>query len=139
MDIFGKEPNPLSFGGSKHDKSKGNMYLTSLGGFTTVMFYVIFGMYLLSAFIALHAGESDMVEDTTQESLLIGDSALSLAAMKVMPVITVNYMNQHIYVNTTLSAFKRNIFVGLLQEKLDTDGSKIAEFEEFVPCSEVKD
>ena len=45
----------------------------------------------------------------------------------------------HIYVNTSTEAFKRNVFVALLQESMDADGNKFAEAEEFVPCREVAD
>ena len=52
--------------------------------------------------------------------------------MKVMPVVTVNFETPHIYVNTSSGSFRKNIFVALQQNKFDSDGNKIAEFEEFI-------
>ena len=57
--------------------------------------------------------------------------------MKSMPVVTINLETAHLYVNSTTGSFKKNIFVALLQERMDDEGNKIADFEEFAPCSEV--
>ena len=57
--------------------------------------------------------------------------------MKTMPVVVINLETAHVYVNSSTGSFKKNIFVGLLQERMDVNGNKIADFEEFAPCTEV--
>ena len=59
--------------------------------------------------------------------------------MKVMPVVTVNIETPHIYVNSSTGSFKKNIFVALQQTKRFANGTKIREFQEFVPCNQVKE
>jgi|OM-RGC.v1.032119783 hypothetical protein len=55
-----------------------------------------------------------------------------------MPVVTFTVASPHIYIDTNSTSFKKNFYVGLLQESVNENGQKTANFEEFVPCSEVE-
>ena len=52
---------------------------------------------------------------------------LSLADMKVMPVVTLNLVHQHAYIKTSTEYFKHSFYVGLLNKKMK-NGIKTAEF-----------
>ena len=91
----------------------------------------------MSASSALFSGDNDMNEDTLRETEFYKNASLTPKQMKVMPVVVINLETSHVYVNSSTGSFKKNIYVGLLQERMDETGQKIADFEEFAPCSEV--
>ena len=66
--------------------------------------------------------------------------------MKVMPVVVLNAGGNQGYVNVNTEYFSPTtegkegpIFVALMHTKVDAEGQKSAEFQKFVPCSQVKD
>ena len=138
IDVFSNEPMTLTFGDPAKSKTR-NLWKTAFGGCTTILFLTVLLLYVVFSFIALSSGDKDMIEDTTREAPHLQDASLSLFDMKVMPVVTVNIETPHIYIDSSSTSFKKNIFVALLQESIDDDGHKRAEFEQFVPCTEVSD
>ena len=59
--------------------------------------------------------------------------------MKLMPVVAFTFETPLILIDPSTNAYKKNLFVALMQESKDASGGKVADFEEFVPCSEVQD
>lgn len=58
--------------------------------------------------------------------------------MRVMPVVHFGYLASSVYLNPLHHAFKKNIFVALQQTTRYQNGTKVKQFQEFVPCTEVK-
>lgn len=58
--------------------------------------------------------------------------------MKVMPVVVLQIENQNIYLDPRKLAVQRNVFVALVHSTFDVDGSVRYEYQEFVPCEDVK-
>lgn len=56
-----------------------------------------------------------------------------------MPVVVMMRERQDFYVNVSHPDFRSTVFAALKHTRKDENGQMIAEFEEFVPCSEVED
>ena len=67
IDVFSKEPVSFHFGDPKNKKTS-NMWKTSFGGCTTIVFGVILAAYIVASFISLESGDQNTIEETTLEN-----------------------------------------------------------------------
>lgn len=89
IDVFSKEPTALTFGDPDSPKTR-NLWKTSYGGFTTIMFASVLMLYVYSSFAALDSGDKDLIEDTTRSNEKLVNTSATLEEMKIMPVVTFN-------------------------------------------------
>ena len=59
--------------------------------------------------------------------------------MTAFPVVYMQDLVPSRYLDITSDAFKSNYFVALKANSIAEDGTLLAEFVEFVPCSEIVD
>lgn len=138
IDIFGEEPNLLTFGDPNDPKTR-NMWRTFLGGICTIFFVMCSLAYVGMSVITVYDGSRDVIiqVETLHDQTQMGGKTFE--DMRTMPVVVFTHERQNFYVDVTSSSFHSNIFVAMRQTRVDEDGALSAEFEEFVPCREVED
>ena len=102
----------LTFG-NPNKPTERYLYKTCIGGCLTLFLVFFILAYVATLFATIYSGEYINTTETLQaDPALLG--SLSLAEMKVMPVVTFTYINTDIYLDPTFSQVKDNIFVALL-------------------------
>ena len=84
------------------------------------------------------SGETDTLEtvEVPIESDTLG--ALSFFDMKAMPVVHLDYVYSSVYMDPEHEAFRKNLFIALRKVNKFQNGTELHEFEEFIPCEQVK-
>ena len=102
----------LTFG-NPNKPTERYLYKTCIGGCLTLFFVFFILAYIATLFVNSYSGEYINTTETKQtDPASLGN--LSLAEMKVMPVVTFTYINTDIYLDPTFSQVRDNIFVAML-------------------------
>ena len=98
---------------------------------------MIVAAYIFTSFIAIDSGSKDIINKiiVSIDPEEMGKPTLNYT--KTMPVVHFTVNRPHIYINTSTAAFEKNFYVGMAQFKELINGTRVAEYTRFKPCSEV--
>ena len=134
-DVLSDEKNLLTFGNPKDERSR-DMWKTPWGGFNSIIFQSIVLVFISQNILAIAYGGQDSIE-SNEVPIMPDENQLSFEDMHSMPVVHFSYIDSSIYLDPEHMAFAANIFVALQQTKRFENGTKVKEFQEFVPCRTV--
>ena len=134
-DVLSHEKNLLTFGNPKDERSR-DMWKTPWGGLNSIIFQSIVLVFIGQNILAIAYGGQDSIE-SNEVPVMPDENELSFEDMHSMPVVHFSYIDSSIYLDPEHMAFTANIFVALQQTKRFDNGTKVKEFQEFVPCRTV--
>ena len=111
------------------------MWKTTCGGSVTIVFVTLVLLYIITSVVQLSNGNNDWMDSVEIQINPDELGQLTLNDMKAFPVVYFQDLVPSRYLDVTSDAFKSNIFVALKANKIAENGTLLAEYLEFVPCS----
>ena len=130
LDMFSSEPKTLAFGDPNKKQSR-NLYKTSCGGITTIVFVVIVAIYI-SQQLRMVFGEEALTWQVTEKEVEPDSlGQVSLSDANILPQITIRGFSSPYGIPDD---YKSKAFIGFIEYNEDLSVKRMAE---FVPCKDV--
>ena len=131
LDMFSTEPKTLAFGDPNQKQSR-NLYKTSCGGITTIVFVIIVAIYI-SLQLRMVFGDEGLTWQVTEKEVDPNSlGQVSLSDAYVLPQITIGGHPMTSY--GIPDDYKSKVFIGFIEWNDDGGVKRMAE---FVPCKDV--